>query len=181
MKAKRTAAEFVTDSRAGEPSAWPRHCLATKVVAGDPTFGTVVMLTDAGTWIDTGSDIVRSWGYRGHVVIVAPPRTRYLGEGRSEYCWFTQSHAGEVEPASLGDALAHLEGLVLDLLDSGIATTDRLWIVGLGEGGDLARELVLYTHDRVAGIFATVDVAIPPEGFAEAALAVIPAARNAHP
>jgi len=81
----------------------------------------------------------------------------------------------------LGDALAHLEGLVLDLLDSGIATTDRLWIVGLGEGGDLARELVLYTHDRVAGIFATVDVAIPPEGFAEAALAVIPAARNAHP
>lgn len=118
----------------------------------------VILLHDRYADLDALDDLAERLTPDRLVIAVRAARAQILDQFVHGYYWFLEIEAGQPELSTLGDALAQLETLLLDVTAE--APGGRAVLVGEGQGGVVALLLASVWPEKVRAIVA-LDAAIP--------------------
>jgi pimeloyl-ACP methyl ester carboxylesterase len=118
----------------------------------------VVVLHDRYADLDALDDLADRLTAERLVVAVRAARAQILDQFVHGYYWYLEIEAGEPELSTLGDALAQLETLLLDVTEG--APGGRAVLVGEGQGGVVALLLASIWPEKVRAVVA-LDAAVP--------------------
>src|SRR6056297_2465526 len=138
----------------------PARFVLTQRRTGRPEDGRepVILLHDRYADLDALDGLAEHLASERLVISVRGARSQILDQFVHGYYWYLEIESGQPELSTLGDALAQLETLLLDVTAE--AAAGRALLVGEGQGGVVALLLARVWPEKVRAVVA-VDAELP--------------------